>query len=371
MEQSDSSSVGSVPPPKRFGKRILQSRPKKALYILLPLILINAGIAHTLINQIAIKANAKATTQVKDDSVTLATEGSVVDENTTESSLDNTDPQAVITTYIVKNGDTLSGIANQFNISINTIRWANDLTLKSTIKPGDELVILPVSGIEYTVKKGDTLSGIAVKFDSNQDEIINYNDIQADAIKVGMELIIPGAEPLVVAPKATPKPIVKKVPSKVATNSVKTPTIEHVSSSEDTKDIEDEKNVSTKEVRFSNPIPGGHFTQGIHDGNAVDFGAPVGTEVEAAAAGTVIIAKGSGYNGGYGNYIVITHSDGSQTLYAHLSKVSVASGDSVAQGQMIGLSGNSGKSTGPHLHYKEMNTGSRNTFSSYKKGTQM
>lgn len=332
--------------PKRTKHFFHNIGKKQIIYIVLPLLLINAGVAHLLVNQVALRAGAQ--NEVKDESATLPDVRSVVDEQAPEDSINN-DP--VITTYIVKSGDTLSGIADKFNITINTIRWANDLTSKSSIKPGDELVILPVSGVAHTVKKGETLSGIALKYDANQDDILKYNGIKADAIKVGTELIVPGAEPIVV--KAPEK---KAVPVKPVTKTSTT------SKATTTSPTEIQKTTSSTKMKFTNPIPGGVLTQRIHDGNAVDFGAPVGTKVLAAADGKVIVAKTSGYNGGYGLYVVINHPDGSQTQYSHLSRVSVAVGDTVSQGDGIGLSGNTGKSTGPHLHYNERNTGARNSF---------
>jgi murein DD-endopeptidase MepM/ murein hydrolase activator NlpD len=96
-------------------------------------------------------------------------------------------------------------------------------------------------------------------------------------------------------------------------------------------------------------------TQGLHGANAVDIGVPVGTSVVASASGKVITAKygeGNPWFGGYGNHIVIEHSNGIQTLYAHLSGVAVSVGDIVSQGERIGSSGNTGRSTGPHLHFE-------------------
>jgi murein DD-endopeptidase MepM/ murein hydrolase activator NlpD len=101
-------------------------------------------------------------------------------------------------------------------------------------------------------------------------------------------------------------------------------------------------------------------TQGIHGYNGVDLGAPAGTAVRAAAAGQVIISKASGWNGGYGQYIVVKHANGTQTLYAHLSANSVAAGATVAQGQLIGAVGNTGKSTGNHVHFEVR--GAKNPF---------
>lgn len=327
--------------------------------VIVPLLLINVGVGQLLWSQIAPAVSAD-TTAVKDESATLPTESEAETDATQEVAV-TTDDTFLITTYTVKSGDTLSGIAAKFNISVNTIRWANDLTEKtSKISIGDELVILPVTGIEYTVKKGDTLSGIAAKFDANQDDILKYNDIEKDAIKVGLELIIPGAEPLTtkapvkkVAPPPTPKTTTTKETAKT-TPSSKTPSFD-----DDTSDTPPPSSSST----YAHPIPGAVLTQRIHDGNAVDFGAAIGTTVVASAGGVVTIAKSSGYNGGYGEYIVITHPLGSQTLYAHLSQLNVSVGDKVSQGQVIGKSGNTGLSTGPHLHFKIIN-GPRNPFAS-------
>ncbi len=335
----------SPKPPHRMGI----GRKKRILYILLPLLLINAGISRVLINQIDIKASADSSI-VMDETTTISSVDNETSQNSAIAAITPPEDQPVITTYIVQNGDTLTGIASKFNISVNTIRWANDMTPKTVLKTGMELVILPVTGIEYTVKKGDTLSGIAVKFDASQAEILYYNDIEESALKVGTKIIIPEAEPLPVAKapvaKTTPKPVAKTVAK-----------VETTTTSNEEKNNDEPK----AKVRFTNPVPGAVLTQRIHDTNAVDFGLPVGSPVLASAAGKVIIAR-SGYNGGYGTMIVISHPDGSQTLYAHLSKLRVSVGENVSQGERIGDSGNTGRSTGPHLHYLEKGTGKKNTF---------
>jgi murein DD-endopeptidase MepM/ murein hydrolase activator NlpD len=103
---------------------------------------------------------------------------------------------------------------------------------------------------------------------------------------------------------------------------------------------------------FGNPLPGGRKSQGVHGNNAVDISAPAGTPIYAAAAGRITVAKcDGGYNSGWGNYIKIAHGNGSQTLYAHMSRCA-AIGGSVAKGQLIGYVGNTGKSTGNHLHFE-------------------
>ena len=103
---------------------------------------------------------------------------------------------------------------------------------------------------------------------------------------------------------------------------------------------------------FANPLASGHKTQGLHDHNrAIDIGAPTGTPIRAAASGTVLFAK-IGYNGGFGNLVIINHPNGTQTYYAHQSKLGVHAGEKVSQGQVIGYVGSTGHSTGPHLHFE-------------------
>lgn len=289
---------------------------------------------------------------VKDDSV-IASDEPEAQPNSAISTLQSPDSKALITTYTIKSGDTLGSIAQSFHISADTIRWANDLPVKSTIKVGQELVILPFTGIKYVVKKGDTLSAITVKYGGDKNEVMNINGLEDEkTIKPGDTLLIPDGE--------IPDP--KPVPKKVAPVAKSTTTQSVVTGSEST--TEKKSDIGTK---YINPISGAILTQGVHADNAVDFGAPIGTAVRAAANGTVVIAKSSGYNGGYGNYVVINHDNGVQTLYAHLSKVLVSAGSAVSQADEIGKSGNSGKSTGPHLHFGVH--GATNQFGDDPKGT--
>ena len=100
-------------------------------------------------------------------------------------------------------------------------------------------------------------------------------------------------------------------------------------------------------------MPGSRLSQSLHGYNSVDFAAPLGTPILAAADGIVIVAKkDNGFSGGYGNYIVISHANGTQTLYSHLSKVSVNVEDVVKQGDEIGKCGRTGRATGNHLHFE-------------------
>jgi len=227
-----------------------------------------------------------------------------------------------ISVYVVREGDTLSQIAKMFDVSPNTILWANDIPKGKSLKIGQKLVILPVSGIQYTVKKGDTLAKIAKKYSGDREEILDFNDLKDGQLVPGDDIIIPnGTEPVnpIIAPI---KKIIRDFVPNIQTNGY-----------------------------FTRPALG-VITQEIHGHNGVDFSGRGGSNVYAAAGGTVLISLSAGYNGGYGHYIVINHPNGMQTLYSHLSANFVSPGDTVTRGQVIGQIGNTGRSTGPHLHFE-------------------
>ena len=244
-----------------------------------------------------------------------------------------------ITTYIVREGDTLGHIAQLFDVSTNTIRWQNDMDSKGLIRPGQALVILPVDGVEHEVRKGDTLASIVKTYKGNLDEVQRFNNITDDSqLAAGMKIVVPGGEPLVP---------VKPKPTKVATKTTKAVPVTQVSTSS--------KKISSG--YYIDPLQGaGTLTQSYHGRwRAIDIGAPTGTPIYAAAAGKVVVHNASGYGGGYGIYSVISHENGSKTLYAHKSRSSVTLGQYVQQGQLIGYVGNTGRSTGPHLHFEIRN----------------
>lgn len=241
-----------------------------------------------------------------------------------------------ISLYIVRPGDTLGDIAEMFDVSINTIRWGNDISRSQSIQPGQELVILPVTGIKYTVKNGGTLQDIIDKHGGDIEEAVAYNGYSAkEHLAAGTEVIIPDGE------IAAPKAVAKSRYTRTASGPRGT-------------------NVPTYSGYYLRPVSGGTRTQGVHGYNAVDIGAPVGTSVLAAASGTVLISKSGSWNGGYGNYVVIKHNNGTQTLYAHNSRNLVFSGQTVVQGQVIAYMGSTGRSTGSHVHFEIR--GAKNPF---------
>ncbi len=244
-------------------------------------------------------------------------------------------PRSEIIEYEVKSGETVSQIAEKFNISSDTIKWANNLSTIATVKPGQKLKILPVSGLAITVKSGDTLESVAKQFSAQQQNILDFpfNDVPDDfKLKVGQVLIVPEGVPP--EAKTTPKPKIQPRYLAQGQNST-SPT-------------------------FTAP-GGGNFiwpskSVGIstyfawwHPG--IDLTNPAAPPVSASDGGTITVA-GWPDNYGYGNRIVIDHGNGYTTLYGHLSNIFVSVGQKVSRGQSIGQMGSTGRSTGTHLHFE-------------------
>lgn len=265
-----------------------------------------------------------------------------------------------ISTYIVQSGDTLSDIADQFGVSTNTIRWANDIPAKSTVKVGQKLVILPITGVRHKVTAGDTVASIAKKYKADQFDIESYNNLDSgEKLTVGTTIIVPDGEVQFTQSqlaKATTKSTSKSGLGGNSTDAQYKNTMGKIGGT---------SKKSAPNGYFIRPVVGTK-TQGFHGPyNAIDVWAPEGTPIVAAAEGTVILAKGSGYNGGYGGLTIIQHPNGSQSLYAHQSKVIVNVGDYVAQGQKIGEVGHTGRvigKTGNHLHLEFRNIKTPNLY---------
>lgn len=246
------------------------------------------------------------------------------------------DVQDTIVVYLVQKGDVPSVIATKFGISLNTLLWANNIKNPNLIKEGDELIILPVSGVHYEVKKGDTLEAIAKKFKGDSAEIASFNGLAIDEmLEPGSAIIIPDGE-------LTPAP---SSPGTVPSSTVKSSRL---------------AGLPDYRGYFMRPIFGGRKSRGIHGYNGIDLANSCGFPVMASAGGTVIIARNAGWNGGYGKYIVIAHPNGTQTLYAHLSMILGSTGQQVAQGSQIAKIGSTGNSTGCHVHFEIR--GAKNPF---------
>ncbi len=239
--------------------------------------------------------------------------------------------QDQIVVYTVEPGDAPGAIAEKFGISLNTLLWANNIRNANLIRVGDELVILPVTGVQYTVKKGDTLQSIVKAFKGDADEIAQFNGLAiGESLEPGVALIIPDGE---------------FAPAPVPGASQRQPRF-----------------LSLPEYAgyYMRPIFGGRKSRGVHGYNAVDLANSCGLPVVASAEGTVILTRSSGWNGGYGKYLVISHPNNTQTLYAHLSSIFASFGQRVAQASQIGMIGSTGNSTGCHVHFEIR--GARNPF---------
>jgi len=260
---------------------------------------------------------------------------------TTESAIGGPDGQ--ITIYVVRKGDSLGQVAEMFDITPDTILSANDMQKGEKLKEGDILLILPFSGVEHTVAKGETLQGIAKKYGVDLDEILIHNDVEAgDSLAIGEKLMIPGGT-LSGAAVAKKPGSTSKVPSYSQTG------------------------LKNATGYYINPLPQGKKSRGTsatHKG--VDFGAPTGTPIRAAADGIVTFAR-LGYNGGFGNMVIISHQNGTETVYGHMSKLGTTPGAKVEAGDIIGYVGSTGRSTGPHLHFEVHGAKNPGNDNSWKK----
>ena len=287
--------------------------------------------------------DAKADVTIVDDKVLRSAAGSmgVSDgKDVPDSSL--LDETSV---YVVRKGDSISQIANMFDVSTDTILWANNMKKGDKLKESDILFILPISGLEHTVTKGQTLQSIAKLYKADINDILQSNDITEDTkLAVGDKLIIPNA----LKSEESDKPI-KNLSASIAKD----------------KQYYENHPVQNLAGYFINPVPGYRKSQGIHDKNAIDMAISKGTPILASAAGRVTLAR-NGYNGGFGNLVVISHPNGTETLYAHQSKIVTSTGAEVFQGQVIGYVGSTGHSTGPHLHFEVHGARNPGTDGSWK-----
>jgi murein DD-endopeptidase MepM/ murein hydrolase activator NlpD len=241
--------------------------------------------------------------------------------------------------YIVRPGDTLSQIAELFEVKADTIRWRNSLGTKEYIRAGQELKIPPADGVYHKVAKGDTLSGIAKKYSAETSSVKTYNGIvDATGLRIGDEIFVPGGKGTT-SSGHVPVRVVTSVSSSPIPASLLGDYIWPVGGGGGT--------VTQGYGYTSFAARSGYYKNNFHGG--VDIGAPTGTDLLAVKAGVVTMSQ---WYFGYGNLVEIRHNDGTYSRYGHNSKNLVKKGQKVVQGQVIALVGSTGRSTGPHVHFE-------------------
>jgi murein DD-endopeptidase MepM/ murein hydrolase activator NlpD len=237
-------------------------------------------------------------------------------------------PRDQVIEYTVSEGDTLASIGEKFNVSVDTIRWANNMT-NDKLAIHQKIRIPPVTGIVHKVKDGETVYSIAKKYRAEAQNIVNFPfndfvDIDTFALRTGQTLIVPEG----IMPQAPPSPVRPLYPP---------------------------VNLANGNGQLLWPT-GGVITQyptWYH--MAVDIANREGPGIASAQSGTVVVVQYLKY--GYGHHVIVDHGNGLQTLYGHMTDIYVQSGDKVSRGQIIGRMGSTGRSTGTHLHFEVRESG--------------
>ena len=219
--------------------------------------------------------------------------------------------------YRVQRGESVSVIARRFGVSVGAIIASNEIRNARALREGATIKIPNIDGIPYTIKNGDSLVKIAASFNVPLDVILDVNDIKSDRINAGETIFIPGAR-------------MNDIDLRMSLGDLFTYPLAN-------------RYITSHYGMRKDPISG---ALNLHTG--VDFRANTGTTVMASLDGVVSVVS---ENWLYGKHIIISHDNGYKTLYAHLNAFSVRQGDRVARGRKIGETGNTGYSTGPHLHF--------------------
>jgi murein DD-endopeptidase MepM/ murein hydrolase activator NlpD len=281
-------------------------------------------------------------------------------------------PPVAPKTYTVAAGDTMYSIAKRHAVSVDAVLWANNLTDPNTLKQGQKLIIPPSTGKLHTVKDGDTLDSLAQAYSVSKTGIATVNGLAEDAgLKSGQRLLIPSKPPTgdpAFAPSSVPVTAAsadEPVPiSSGATGSPTPPLISNIAPVIQVPGIMTATGAPTVKVtnrtiqKMAWPVqispPKSGVSQGFRPGHTgIDIFAPQGTEIKAAAGGTVKMAERNpdGFSG-YGWIVIVDHGDGISTWYAHCGSFAVKQGDQVKVGDKLGTVGMTGRTTGPHLHFE-------------------
>jgi len=231
--------------------------------------------------------------------------------------------------YIVVAGDTLSSIGEKFKISTDALKYVNNLTDYSILALGQKVVIPPVSGLIHTIEEGDNLESIAKKYDVPSQSIADFNYIlDTSKLAVGSELVIPGAK--------VPQPVIPITPS-----------LPYAPAPGGLPPAEPSQNFCVWPT--STRIITQYFAwyhNGVDISKPSNMGFP---PIYSCRSGTVVRAGWDPF--GLGLHVRIDHGSGYETVYGHMSSVYVSYGQQVSRGEVIGLMGSTGRSTGPHVHF--------------------
>lgn len=224
--------------------------------------------------------------------------------------------------YTIQQGDTLSSVAQRFGLTMDALISFNGIQDARALRTGTVLAVPNSSGLKYRVRRGDSLAGIAKRFAVALNDLLDWNSLESSVIRPGQDLFVPGAR------------LSEQELNRVFGRLFIFPTRGRLSS------------------RFG--VRGDPITGVSRFHNGIDLAGSIGTPVVATMSGKVSML---GFNPNFGRYIILSHPEGFQTLYGHLDSFLVRKGQRVKQGEAIGLMGNSGYSTGSHLHFSIFNRG--------------
>lgn len=307
-------------------KRLIWSRGKLGRSIAMAFVMI-AALSVFLFGEIF--SSSKLVVSKEIDSDYLASASDIIPKRSIATTLiPEKRKQSESFAYEVQPGDTLSSIGNKFKISVDALKYVNSLSDYSVLKVGQEMTIPPISGLIHKVAQGDTLNSIATTYDVAPQAIADFNYIlDTSKLALGTELVIPGGK--------VPEPV-------YTTTSAYVPTSTGAGGAPSAnKDF----CVWPTTVRIISQ----YFTW-YHNG--IDIATPLSGGMPpllSCREGRVIRA---GWDpSGLGLHVRIDHGNGYETVYGHMSRLDVGYGQKVSQGQIIGLMGSTGRSTGPHVHY--------------------
>ena len=254
--------------------------------------------------------------------------------------------RTTIVNYTVQSGDNVIRIAHQFGLDVSTVLWANPVLEDDPdlLAIGQDLKILPVDGTLYTVLRGDSVEAIAAKHKVEVSAIVDYpaNGLSGGAtLQAGQVLVIPGGEkPYVPKPTPTPRPAPTRAPAQAPAAPVQVPSAS-----------------GSLLWPMQGVISQGYWVAQYASHRAIDIAAPTGTPIYAAENGVVTHVQWNLWP--YGTMVMVTHDNGMKTLYAHMSALNVANGQTVSKGDQLGACGSTGRSTGPHVHFEVIRNGAQ------------